>query len=97
VPRCIRSWPGWEEFLDPGGGESRDVRSCASKFAVEFPLVGQKLVPLGEEVFVVLAEPVAVVFKPGSVGVAQLSHEVRDELAVFAEFAAEAADLILGV
>jgi hypothetical protein len=34
------------EFLDPGGGESRDVRSCASEFAVEFALLGQKLVPL---------------------------------------------------
>jgi hypothetical protein len=62
-----------------------------------FAVFGEKLVPLCQEAFVLLAETVAVVFEPGSVGVAQLADQVRDELAVLAELAAEAADLILGV
>ena len=57
----------------------------------------QKLVPLGEEVLVLMAEAVPIVLDPSAVRLSQLSQQVTDELALGSEFAAEVAYFVFGI
>jgi len=64
---------------------------------LEFVSFTQKLVTLGENVLVLLAETVPIVFDPGAIWLTQLSEEVTDELTLCSKFAAEVAYFIFRI
>ena len=78
-----------KEFLDAIMVEAGDVGAGAAKFAQELVTFDEKLVSAHEEAFILVTEPVAIVFEPGPVGVAQLAQQVGDELVLHGEFPAK--------
>jgi hypothetical protein len=93
----LSSWAVGEQFLHATFVEAQDICPCTIQSPLKFASFAHKLVPLREKVFVLLAEPVTILFDPGAIRLSQLSQQVTHELALGGKLTAELAYFIFGV
>ncbi len=81
-----------EAALQVGGVGARCV-----ELALQVVLVGDELIPFGEESFVLVSKETPFLSEPGAVRIAELSECVADELPLLQQVALDRDESVLGV